>query len=297
LLTSAVMATLASNAIAQAPNWQKSWDETLAAARKEGKVVVGGPPDADVRKALPAAFKARYGITMEYVGTPANEMAAKMRIERSAGVYAMDAVVTGAQTMYSVLYQEKLLDPLKPMLILPEVVDPSKWKGGKLQYMDPEQQYILRLINITSTLFHINTRGIKPDEIRSSRDLLDPKWKGKIALMDPTLSGAGGSMAAQLYAQRGEDFVKRLYTDQKPMISRDRRQLTDWVIRGTYPIVFNADDEQVEKMRREGEPLMTVYALSDLPATTTGGSGMLAVVKNARPPALTLMKKASFRQN
>jgi iron(III) transport system substrate-binding protein len=211
-------------------------------------------------------------------------MAAKMRIERSAGVYAMDAVVTGAQTMYSVLFQEKLLDPIKRVLILPEVVDPTKWKGGKLQYMDPEQQTILRLVNITSTLFHINTRLVKGEELRSSRDLLDPKWRGKIALMDPALSGAGGSMAAQLYAQRGEDFVKRLYVDQKPRISRDRRQLTDWVIRGTYPIVFNADDEQVEKMRREGEPLQTIYALSDLPPSTTSGSGLLAMVKNAPHP-------------
>jgi hypothetical protein len=60
-----MIATLASGSMAQTPNWQKSWDETLAAAKKEGKVVVGGPPDADVRKALPAAFKARFGMTME----------------------------------------------------------------------------------------------------------------------------------------------------------------------------------------------------------------------------------------
>jgi iron(III) transport system substrate-binding protein len=286
LLMAAMMATLASNGIAQTanPNWQKTWDETLAAAKKEGKVVVTGPPDAAVRKALPAAFKARYGITMEYLGAPASEMGAKMRVERSAGVYTIDAAVTGAQTMYTVLYNEKLIDPLKPALILPEVTDPAKWKGGKLWFMDPEQQYILRLINITSTLFDINTRLVKPNEIRSTSDLLDPKWRGKIAMMDPTVSGAGGSMAAQLYAQKGEDFVKRLYIDQKPMIIRDRRQLTDWLTRGTYPIVFNADDEMVEIRRKEGDPLVTVYALSDLPPSTTGGSGMLALIKNAPHP-------------
>jgi hypothetical protein len=31
---------------AQSAAWQKSWDATLAAARKEGKVVVAGPPRA-----------------------------------------------------------------------------------------------------------------------------------------------------------------------------------------------------------------------------------------------------------
>jgi hypothetical protein len=41
---------------AQPADWQKTWNETLAAAKKEGKVVVAGPPDAQVRQALPAAL-------------------------------------------------------------------------------------------------------------------------------------------------------------------------------------------------------------------------------------------------
>jgi hypothetical protein len=96
LLMSTMIATLASSSMAQTANWQKQWADTLAAARKEGKVVVTGPPDAEVRKALPAAFKARYGIILEYLGAPASEMGSKMRIERSAGVYTLDAAVTGA---------------------------------------------------------------------------------------------------------------------------------------------------------------------------------------------------------
>ena len=43
---------------AQAADWQKTWDQVLAAARKEGKVVVAGPPDTEVRQTLPAAFGA-----------------------------------------------------------------------------------------------------------------------------------------------------------------------------------------------------------------------------------------------
>ncbi|MEA2977108.1 MAG: hypothetical protein QOF19_2628, partial [Alphaproteobacteria bacterium] len=54
-------------AAAQSSDWQKMWDETLGAARTEGKVVVAGPPDTQVRHALPAAFKARFGITLEYL--------------------------------------------------------------------------------------------------------------------------------------------------------------------------------------------------------------------------------------
>ncbi len=62
------------------------WDALVAAAKKEGKVVVIGPPDATVRKALPDAFKAKYGITVEYIGGRGTETSAKLRSERSAGV-------------------------------------------------------------------------------------------------------------------------------------------------------------------------------------------------------------------
>src|SRR4051812_34745859 len=93
---------------AQPADWQRVWDETLAAARKEGKVVVAGPPDAEVRTALPAAFEARYGVKMEYLSGRGSDQANKLRRERGAGAYTVDAVVAGNQTMFSVLYAEKM---------------------------------------------------------------------------------------------------------------------------------------------------------------------------------------------
>ena len=54
-------------AAAQNAGWKDSWEETLAAARQEGKVVVSGPPVPELRQALPVAFKARYGIAVEYI--------------------------------------------------------------------------------------------------------------------------------------------------------------------------------------------------------------------------------------
>jgi iron(III) transport system substrate-binding protein len=284
VLMSAMLALLAAPGQAQSPNAQKEWEDTVAAAKKEGKLVVTGPPDAEVRRALPAAFKARYGITLEYLGGRSSEVASKLRAERASGLYTVDAMVGGAQTMATILYVEKMIDPIRPVLMLPEVLDGSKWKTGKPWFMDPEEQYILRLANTATPLLHLNTRLIKPEELRSSRDLLDPKWKGKIAVMDPTVPGSGVTTAAQLYAQAGEDFVKRLYVDQKPMITRDTRQLTDWLIRGTYPIVFGAEDEPVEKLRKDGEPLVAMHTLPDLPPASTAGFGMIAMVNKAPHP-------------
>jgi iron(III) transport system substrate-binding protein len=266
-----ILTTLAPPALAQQFPDGQSFEETLAAARREGKVVVAGPPDTQVRQALPAAFKARFGIPLEYLSARSTDAAARLRAERAAGLYTVDAAIAGIQTLATVFYQEKMLDPLKPVLILPEVTDGSKWKTGMLWFSDPEQEFILRIFNTVNRAFTINTREVKPEELRFHRDLLDPRWKGRISFMDPTVSGTGSNQAAQLYAQLGEDFLKRLFVDQKPMISRDRRQLTDALARGTYPIAFGAEDGELQRLRKEGLPVTAMYGLEDMRGSLSSG--------------------------
>lgn len=272
------------SAAAQTSDWKKSWDETLAAAREEGKVVVSGPPSQELRRTLPAAFKARYGITVDYLGGRSTELATRLRAERQAGIHSIDLVLAGIQSMALTFHREKMLQPLRPALVLPEVVEGSKWKKGKLWFSDPEDHYILRLANSVTTMFHINTKEVKPGELRSVKDLLDPKWKGKIALQDPTIPGSGSNQAAHLYFQHGEDFVKQLYVDQKPVISRDTRQITDGLARGIFAITLGAEDADVEKLRKEGIPLAILENLSDLYPEISASFGQVAMMSNAPHP-------------
>lgn len=269
--------------LAQSTDWQKAWDETLAAARKEGKVVVAGPPDTQVRQLLPAAFEARYGITMEYLSARGTDQANKLRQEREAGVFTVDAVIAGIQTTATVLYAQKMLAPLKPELILPEVTDGKNWKRGSLWFLDPEQQYVLRLFNTVREAFMINTQHVKPNDLRKFTDLLDPKWKGRISMLDPTRSGTGSNQIAFLEDRFGQDYVNKLLIDQKPVISTNRRQLTDWMVRGTYPISFGPEDGEVERLRQEGMPVKTIYGLEDMPGTISGGN-VLSLIAGAPHP-------------
>jgi iron(III) transport system substrate-binding protein len=124
---------------------------------------------------------------------------------------------------------------------------------------------------------------VKPEELRNYTDLLDPKWKGKISWLDPARSGTGSNQIAMLYAWFGEDFVRKLLVDQQPMISRERRQLTDGVLRGTYPIGFGAEDGEIERLEGEGQPVKTIYSLDDMPGSISGGN-MVALMDKAPHP-------------
>jgi len=266
---------------AQDSGWEKEWQETLAAAKKEGKVVVANSPDPVMRE-ISARFKARFGITVEHIAARAGQLAARLSSERQAGLHTVDLFLGGVQTIAQSLHREKMLDPLKPLLILPEVTGPSNWKKGKLWFVDPEERYVLRLFSTITGLLHINTSVVKPGEIRSAKDLLNPKWRGKISTEDPTVSGSGSNTAARLYAQLGEEFVKNLYVDQKPAISRERRQLTDWLARGTYPIAFGAQSSDMERMRKEGFAIVEIHDYPDLPGALSGSPWLLTLMK--RPP-------------
>jgi ABC-type Fe3+ transport system substrate-binding protein len=268
------------------PDWETKWNKLIADAKKEGKVVIIAPPDPQVRNALPKAFKDKYGINVEYIGGRSSETAAKLRAERSAGVHTVDVALSGIQTMAAIFYRENMIDPMdKDVLIHPEVTEGKYWKKGKPWFMDPEGKYILRLFNTLSSMFYLNTNLVKPEEIKSAQDLLNPKWKGKIIAHDPTVPGTGSNDAARLYVQFGEDFIKKLYIDQQPQILRDRRQITDGIIRGSYAIALGAEDDDMDKLAKEGLSVHPVYVLDDLPGTLSAGVGQLALFSNAPHPA------------
>lgn len=276
---------LASNAMAQPADWQKVWDETLAAAKKEGKVVVVGSPDPVARKELIPKFTARYGIPVEYLAVASGgQMAIRLNTERKSGIYSVDVFLNGAGPTVNNLYADKMLNPLRPLLILPEVTDGSKWKRGKLSFVDPEDEYILLLFSNVDGLIFINTQYVKPEEMRSIQDLLNPKWKGKISTEDPFASGTGINKAVHFYTQMGPEFVRKLYADQKPAISRDRRQLTDWLARGTYPICLTCRQDDMKELQKEGFGLFEVYSMEGIDNRVTATPFMLSVANRAPHP-------------
>lgn len=271
---------------AQQKGSEKEWNEALVGARKEGKVVIATSPDPVMRE-IAEKFKARFAIPLEHIAGSSSQLAARLETERQAGISSVDVFLGGIQTVANVLYPQKMLDPLKPQLILPEVVEPRRWKLGKPWFVDPEERFVLRVYSTITGLLHINTDYVKPEELSRAADLLQPKWRGKIATEDPTIAGSGSNTAARIYIEIGEDFVRKLYLGQKAMIARDRRQLTDWLARGTYPIVFGAQSSDVEGMRKEGFPLKEIYGFSNMAPALTGSPWLLTLMNKAPHPNAT----------
>ena len=133
----------ASPTIAAAADWQKEWATTLEAAKREGQVVIY---ISGYEAVLPDFEKEFPDIKIVAVTMRGNQLGQRLLAERRAEKYIADVVSSGANPNYQQFYQAKALDPLKPALILPEVIDETKWYLKKHQYSDPEGQYVFNYV-------------------------------------------------------------------------------------------------------------------------------------------------------
>jgi iron(III) transport system substrate-binding protein len=270
-------AAAASGPAASAGSAAGDWDSVLAAAKKEGKVVLTGPPDEAFRQAASTAFQQQYGIQLEYLPLSGAEAVARLQREAAAGKVSFDLGLLGGSGLG--IISQGLLDPIKPQLLLPDVTDASHWRGGSVKWMDTQQQYLLQgWEGIDSDLF-VNPDLVKPGTVSSWKDLLKPAYKGKIDTFDPRKPGAGQAAATYLMQTFGADYVKQLYLDQGTVISSDERQVAEWVGRGTYAVGLGLVQRQVEPLRKLGLKFERVFP-ADGPGELSGGSGVLSLVHN-----------------
>ena len=181
------------------PSWQTTWEKTLAAAKKEGRLnfYVGRygsePLLNEFRKEFPE-------IKLVTVNGSGNSLGTRIIAEMRAGHVVADLFSGGANTNYEVLYEGKALESFKSALILPEVTDETKWLDGRHRYTDPEQRHIFVYIATPSSSgFYYNTNLVNPKEFKSYWDLVNPKWKGKYVSQDPLETGLGASMQFYYY--------------------------------------------------------------------------------------------------
>jgi len=244
---------------------ERDWKKIVDAGKKEGQLSIymgqwGPVIDAGVfQKAFPEIKVVRTG------GGPPQIMQ-QITAERRAGKYIADVIVEGINPNLTVFHTNKMLDPIKLTLVLPEVRDESKWWQGKHHYADPERQYVLRFVGSPQYgSIYYNTNLVKPGEIKSVWDFLNPKWKSKIGARDIRQPGPGnGAMRFFYYSPKiGADFIRRLFGQMDVALFRDTRQGVDWLANGKFAICFFCSADEVRKANAQGLPVDTFGAMSE----------------------------------
>jgi iron(III) transport system substrate-binding protein len=232
--------------------WKEEWEKVVQAATKEGQVTVYVYQFEPVLE----AFKRNYpDIKVVSITGTGNQLANRILAERRAEKYLADVFSGGVSTNFNILYRGKALDPIRPALVLPEVVDESRWYEQRHPYADPEKQYIFAyLANTYSAQLHYNSMLVNPTEFDSYWDILNPKWKGKVVSLDPALTGAWGPLRLFYHhPELGPSYVKKLFGGMGIKIGRDDRQLTDWLSQGKFAICLACKD--TPRAKNQGLPV------------------------------------------
>ena len=238
-VVSLMIATISANttALAQKAGWEAEWSTILAEAKKEGKVaVIGGTTVAALHDSV-RAFKEKFGIDLLIITGRGSELTPRLLQERKSGIYFHDVMITGHSDIVG-LKPAGVFDPLEPMLVIPEVVDQKLWYEGKYDWCD-DGRYIFNFALYPAHMVVINTDLVKPGEIQSYHDLLNPKWKDNIVINDPTITGhASDGFISMVWNKLADlDLFRKLAAQKNPM-TRDQDLQNTWVAKGKYPIAL-----------------------------------------------------------
>lgn len=272
--------------IAPAASAQTGWQAILEAARKEGKVTVGIPASGDLRRVLEKAFTERFkGIEFELFPGPAPKIASRIVSESKGGFRNFDIFLSGSGSALA-LAAEGLLEPFEPYLVLPEVKDPKNWFGGHI-WVDnvTTKRFIYAFQAYVTDPGYYNTEQVKPGEIRSYDDLLNPKWKGRLGIHEPRSQGAGQAVWIYMWTVKGEGYLKKL-AEQDLIVATDYRQLGEMLVKGRLALALGATYSTLAPFIKAGLPV------APLPVPKEGihatiGFGAVSIIKNHPHPNAT----------
>ena len=268
-------------------DWQSDWEQARQAAVKEAEFVLYGPHLPFFKKVWEPFQRAYPGIKLTFEPGRGADHLKRVSAERRALLYKVDMVMGGGNVMHS--FAPGMIDPIVPALVLPEVTRDTAWWGKKLRLTDQGQQYILSFSESakTSTIAY-NTRLVNPKEILAWRDLLNSKWKGKIASFDPRVSGGGDPFRFFQSAQDfGPEFVTRLVRDAEVVFTRDLHQGLDWLASGKVELYLGSALFTLEA-KEKGLPVEIIqHSMKDGETMGLGGVCCLTLMNKAPHPNAT----------
>ena len=272
------------------PAWEVTWNETLAAAKEEGKLVVGlGGGASRTLRPWYQEFGEKFGIEIIVSGGSGSETAARLLAERDAGKYTLDLLQAGGGTTNTVLLPNNVLDPVAPHLFLPEVLDTTNWHLGKHWWGDPDSIYTFLMAgNHDDPGISVNTNLFDPAEITSYWDLLKPKYHGMI-VTGPLDTGSSGS-TNYIYSnpELGPEYLRQLILETD-LARVDFDTAVNWLVegkRGVATFIGNRSSD-VEALQGLGAPLAEIHhTMAEGSVVDSGGSSSsLMLVNQAAHPA------------
>jgi iron(III) transport system substrate-binding protein len=229
-------------------------DPRLEAAKKEGKVVwytsLVLPSAEKVAKLFEAAYP---GIKVEVHRTGSQRILQRVMQELGANIKIADVVHTSDAGHFVLLKDKKLLAQYTPAGV-------EKFPAG---FKDKDGYYFG--LRATVNCIAYNSKLVPAAEApKTWKDLLDPKWKGKLVTAHPGYSGVIATHVLALVNLYGWDYFKQL-AQNKVMITQSAADPPSVVASGERMVAANGGDYYTYQLKKKGNPVEMVYPKEGVP--------------------------------
>ena len=238
-------------------------------AKKEGELSV-----YHVYPALPAvmtAFTKKTGIKVRAWRSGSEAVLQRVLAEARGGRFEVDIVQNNAPEQEAATSEKLLQEVWSPGLkdLLPGTAPAHRcWAG----------------IALDVWVAAYNTQAVKPDEVpRSYADLLDPRWKGRLAI-EANNHVWFNTLLAEMGEDSGLKFFNQLVASNGISARKGHSVLANLVASGDIPLALTVYSWIPEQLKKKGAPIASV-ALQPLLSQASA----VALMRRAPNPASALL--------
>lgn len=239
----------------------------IEGAKKEGKLTIYTSMAIEDMQKLVAAFEAKYGIKVDVWRAGSEKVLQRAVTETQAGRHDFDIVETNGPEQEA-LHREGLLQEVKsPYLndLIPEAILPHK-------------EWVATRLNIFVQAY--NTQKVSKEELpKTYEDLLDPKWKGRLAIEAEDLDWFAEVIKDTGDEEKGLQLFKDIVATNGLSVRKGHTLLTQMVASGEVPLALTVYNYKAEQLKNEGGPI-DWFAIEPAIARPNG----VSVSKNAPHP-------------
>lgn len=217
-------------------------DRILAAAKKEGSFTwYTSFAEKDIPPVVDP-FEKKYGVKVRVWRASTEKVLQRTLTEAAGRRYDVDLVHMSAPEMEA-LHREKILQP---------VVSPY-FKQLLPDAVPAHHEWVATLLTIWVQAY--NTNAIRKEDVpKSYRDLLDPKYKGKLGIEVEDQEWFS-TVALSMGEQQGLQFFRDLVAKNGISVRKGHSLLTNLIVSGEVPLGLTVYNYMAEGAKKKGAPV------------------------------------------
>ncbi|PZH20289.1 iron ABC transporter substrate-binding protein [Streptomyces sp. NTH33] len=218
--------------------------KTYEAAKKQTLTLYTSYQEAN-QKAFNDAFTADTGIEVKIVRDVTNKLSERIRSEAGAGRLPADVIITSDYAVADTFDKEGIWASYTPA--------PVKGQDGLLL----NDAAFVKFANVVVTFAYNTQQVAKKDAPRSWKDLLDPKYSGKVGLVTGTAGGSSIALNRFIQEKVDPDYWKKL-AELKPTIFDSGGERQQALARGELAVATAGTAAVNVAVTKDGAPIQYV---------------------------------------